>query len=73
MNAGVHGLHQEVFVQKVLNLERQVTKNHWQREAFQVTGAGVQFVPFALRVVNFWKDDVKSLLSYFGILLIACC
>ena len=71
MNTGLHCLLQITGRQQMLNLQCQITENHRECEVLQITCARMELVPFAFRVVNFGKDNLKSLLGYVCILLIS--
>ena len=71
MDAGIHSLHQEIFIEQMFDFQCQITENHRQSEALQITCTGMEFVPFTLRIVHLRQNDVESLLGNISIFLLA--
>ncbi|CCY89884.1 unknown [Bacteroides sp. CAG:1076] len=71
MDAGIHSLHQEIFIEQMFDFQCQITENHGQGETFQIASTGMEFVPFTLWIVYLRQYDVESLLGNISIFLLA--
>ena len=71
VHTGLYGLVQEVLVEQGLNLQSHVAQNHGQCKTLQRACAWSRLGPTALGVIHLGEDDIKCLLGYIGILLVA--
>jgi len=69
MDAGFHRLFQITGIQKMFDLQSQITEDHREGEVLQITSTRMNLVPLAFRIINFREYDFKSLLCYVRILL----
>ena len=71
MDTGFHRLFQITGIQKMFDLQSQITEDHRESEVLQITSTRMKLVPLAFRIINLRKDDFKGLLCYVRILLIS--
>ena len=73
MDTGFHRLFQITGIQKMFDLQSQITEDHRESEVLQITSTRMKLVPLAFRVAYFGQNDLESLFCYVRIFLITSC